>query len=172
MRKEPLHAIPGTTMEHDLTKHYPHIRTAALTPELTMPVFDLPNGLALTEAVAVTFRDASGVPTDGGLFGVTPEGEVVEISLVDLEHDVNTDDDPAHIAVGLVMSIGKLMVRGDNGTNELPWSIVDFGANTIDGPISGATPNRLAVHAAYRARQLERVVECDSLSLVVNPPTP
>ncbi len=157
MRKEPLRAIPGTAMKHDLTKHYPGVRTAALTPELTMPVFELPKGLALVEAVAVTFRDASENPNHGGLFAMTPAGEVVEISLVDQEHGVDTDDDPAHIAIGMVMSIGKLMVRGDNGTTELPWSIVDFGINTMDDPILRPTPSRLAVHAAYRAQQLENV---------------
>lgn len=152
MRKEPLRAIPGTAVEHELTKLHPRVRTAALTPELTMPVFALPKGLALTEAVAVTFRDAAGKPVDGGLFGVTPNGEVVEISLVDQQHDVNTDDDPAHVAIGLVMTDGRLMVRGDSGTSELPWSIVDFGVSTMDVPILRKTPGRLAVHAAYRAR--------------------
>lgn len=164
MRKEPLHAIRGTTMRHDLTKHYPHVRSAALTPALTMPVFDLPKKLALTEAVAVNFRDASGKTIGGGLFGVTPEGEVVEISLVDSEHDVNTDDDPAHIALGLVMTVGKLMVRGDSGTNELPWSIVDFGVSTMEDPVLRPTAGRLAVHAAYRARLVEQVVQYDAPS--------
>lgn len=157
MRKEILHAIPGTTMEHDLTKHYPHVRAAALTPELTMPVFELPKGLALTEAVAVTYRDASEKPIDGGLFGVTPEGEIIDIALVDREHDVNTDDDPAHIAFGLVMTIGKLMVRGETGTCELPWSIVDFGCNNLDSLILRPTPSRLAVHAAFCAKLQKNV---------------
>lgn len=164
MRKEPLYAIPGTSIEQDL--HNPHARTAILTPGLTMPVFALPKGLALTEAIAVTFRDESGKPVDGGLFGITPNGEVVEISLVDQQHDVNTDDDPAHIAMGLLMTIGEFTVRGENSTTELPWSVIDFGINSMDEPVPRPTPSRLAVHAAYCARQQNETMKMSRNSIL------
>lgn len=153
MRKERLQAMSGTTIEHDLCKHLPaEIRHPTLTPELTMPVFVLPKGLVLTEAVAITYRDADEKPIDGGLFGVASDGEVVQIALVDAQHGVDTDEDPAWVAFGLTMSIGKLMVCGDNGTEDLPWSIVDFGHNTFNDSVCLPTPGRVAVHAAYCAR--------------------
>jgi hypothetical protein len=150
MRHVTLQALPGTAFEHGLSRHFPaDIVHPSLTPDLVKPVFQLPGDLELVEAVAVAYRDISGKSVDGGFFGYSPEGEVVRMALVDAQRGINTDADPAWVAFGLNMSVGKLLVRGDDGVRELPWSIVDFGLHRPTDTERNPTPARLAVRAAF-----------------------
>lgn len=150
MRYLVLHAIQGTAIAHGLPGQVPvDVCHPSLTPRHTKPVFRLPGGEDLAEAVAVVYRDADGKPIDGGFFGYLPSGEVVRIALVDAEHGVNTDYDPAWVAFGLTMSLGKLLVQGPSDVYELPWSIVDFGLHQPNRAEHCPTPARVAVRKAF-----------------------
>lgn len=152
MRYQILRAMAETAMAHQLTSSVPVAgRVSSLTPELTLPVFSLPAGLKLVEAVAVTYRDLNGKPVDGGLFGVTATAEVVRLALVDTERGVNTDRDPAWVAIGMSMTVGKLMVKGDDAAYELPWSIVDCGERNPRDGMATDSPARRAVREAVLA---------------------
>lgn len=144
-----LKAVPGTAMSHRLHESLgPDVAHPRLTPSLTKPVFQAPPGLSIDEPVAVAFRDGDRKPVHGGLYGITPDG-VVKLVLVDEARGVDTDANPAWTAFGLNMSLGKLLVRTEAGTVDVPWSIVDFGMHEKDADLRNPTEGRLAVRDAY-----------------------
>lgn len=101
------------------------------------------------EAVAVTLRDGGGEPVHGGLFHLSPDGVVEKLVLIDSERGIDTDADSAWTAFGLTMTVGKLLVKNDNGTHEMEWSIIDLMASAPCADIPAPTPARLAVRDAY-----------------------
>lgn len=121
-----------------------------LRPGLAKPIFLAPSSIRLTEAVAVVYRDNTKQqkPIDGALIGITANGPV-RLKLVDAERGIDTDDDPAWIAFGLNMSIGKLVVRQGETDRVLPWSIIDLSSTRrqVDAP----TPARIAARDAFFA---------------------
>jgi len=140
-----LEALPYTSVSFDRPVAY------ALAPaaSATLPVFEAPAGTQITEAVAVALRSEAGLPIDGGLFGVSPDGEVIKLVLRDRERGIDTDSDPAWTAFGMVMSIGKLLVRAaGERVMEVEWSIADIRADGAD--VMAPTPARQAVVSAFR----------------------
>lgn len=120
MRTIVLHAIPGTSMEHEIQHHF--------LPSMTLPVFSLPAGEDVQEVVAVVWRDGNGKPVNGGLFGVS-DNEAAKIILIDADMGVNTNDAPEVVAFRLFFSVGKLMFQKHGGrVKDIPWSILDFPA--------------------------------------------
>ena len=120
-----------------------------LFAQATLPVFSTPEPLGIEEGVAIVYRNTDGLPIHGGFFSVTAENEVVKLVLVDSENKVNTDDNPAWTAFGMMLSIGKLLVRDGGFSRELPWSIVDLYAAKPNEELHAPSEVRLRVRDAY-----------------------
>lgn len=154
MRQIVLNAIPGTAMAHGLHELGPEIAHPNLTPGLTKPVFAGEGIDDVTTAVAVVYRNEQSKPAHGGFFGFTGKA-VVRLTLRD--NGVDTDENPAWTAFGLLMAPGSLLVKGSGHTRKLEWSIVDFGANSPEDPRARTDAQR-AVLSAYRSRVLPTAV--------------
>jgi hypothetical protein len=146
--------VAGTSVEaHDP----PQVaQFTALLAKKTAPVFEAePDArkIIFSEVVAVTYRAKDGTPVHGGLFGVTAD-DVVSLALKDLEGQVDTQKDPAHVAFGLVMMRGPLVFRQNGIDQKMEMSIVDLQADKLGEPIAGSTPGREAVKNAYVAAVL------------------
>ena len=141
--------VPGTSFE---AKDPPGVaQFTAFLAKKTAPVFEAEPTAGkpiFTEVVAVTYRGEDGTPVHGGLFGVRSDG-VASLALKDLEGKVDTQQDPAHIALGLVMMRGPLVFRQDGVDQEMPTSLVDLQVNQLSEPLSRSTPGREAVTKAY-----------------------
>jgi hypothetical protein len=161
-REHALHAIPGTSMAHGLHAQFgADVCHSQLTPACTLPVFYVPDDVELTEAVAVVFRDYSGKPVHGGLYALD-RGDVVKLRLVDQDKGVDTGCEPAWTAFGMVISVGALLVKGCGLTQELPWSIIDFGLGDMSmehalGP--EMSPARQRVYEAYAEAVVPQIAQ-------------
>lgn len=133
----------------------------ALLADKTPPVFELqydsPRQFnqqlkfvnALTEVVAVSFRDESRKVVHGGLFGYAGE-EVFHVVLRDLEGKVDTSKNPENATMGLLLMSGPIVVRQSTGDRKMEASIIDIDViYPLDGPINYASPGRVAVLKAY-----------------------
>lgn len=154
MRHIVLNAIPGTAMAHGLHALGPEIAHPNLTPGLTKPVFTGEGIDDVAVAVAVVYRNEQSKPAHGGFFGYTGK-EVVRLTLRD--KGIDTDENPAWTAFGLLLAPGPLLVKGDGQARKLEWSIVDFGANAPDDSRASTDAQR-AVLEAYRSHVLPTAV--------------
>jgi hypothetical protein len=128
-----------------------------LFAKATLPVFRVPEHVPddLAEIVAVAFRDSAGIPVHGALIGVFADQSVgypraVRLSLVDTVNDVDTQRDPAHIAVGMVMSVGALQVEQCGAQRRMEWCIADFGMKDLNEPIRTSSA-QIVARDAYLA---------------------
>lgn len=140
--------IPGTSVE---AKDPPAAKQftallAAKTAPVFRPEFDQ-DRVRIEMVVAVTYRDSTGKPVHGGLFGVTSDG-VVSLALKDQEGVVRIGAKPDDAAFQL------LFIRGPLVFNHGPvdYGIVDISAKDIDRACIG--PHREAVKQAYLAEVL------------------
>lgn len=129
--------------------------TRLLAPK-TSPVFAAEvaaDARVFSEVVAVTYRDQHGAPVHGGLFGFGADG-VTSLALKDLEGKIDTSEEPAFVAMGILMMRGPLTFR-QNDTNEvMDLSIIDLYADKLDRPLHAATAGREAVRNAYLSEVL------------------
>lgn len=141
--------VPGTSVEAN--DHPSVAQFTRLLAQRTAPIFEAEPSAekhVFSEVVAVTYRDNNGKPVHGGLFGVCNEG-VVSLALKDLDGQVDTNEDPAHVAFGLVMMRGPLIFRQNGMDQKMELSIIDIHADKHEELLTGATPAREAVRSAY-----------------------
>ena len=136
--------VPGTSFEAKPNQF------TGLLAKRTAPVFEAENKaqVSFTEVVAVTYRNALGVTTHGAMFGYGPSG-VTRIALKDLAGKVDTDKNPKHIALGLLLMNGPLVFRQGGGEDsQIPVSIIDLyeGVTNI---LHAPTPARESAKRAY-----------------------
>lgn len=145
--------IPGTSYQAKDPAHVAQF-TRLLAP-MTAPVFEAEHstGTDFTEVVAVAYRDEAGALVHGGLFGFGPGG-VKSIALKDQAGEVDTSEDPKHVAIGMVMMRGPLVFRQGGRDQIMPLSIVDLQADKLQEPLRRSTPAREAVVAAYLSTAL------------------
>lgn len=150
--------VPGTSF--DVTDPPGVAQFTRLLASRSAPVFQasIDHSYYFSEVVAVTFRNADGKPVHGGLFGVDGQ-TVVSLSLKDCEGKVDTGEDPAYVAIGLIMMRGPLVFRQRGADEEMQMSIVDIDARTGYLPLERSTPAREAVRLVYMSMVLPNVAE-------------
>jgi hypothetical protein len=124
--------------------------TRMLAPK-TAPVFEAEPSAGqpvFSEVVAVTYRNEKGMPVHGGLFGVSTDG-VMSLALKDLEGNVDTSKDPAHVAFGLIMMRGPLVFRQNGADQTMALHIIDLTEGRLDEALHASTPVREDVKSAY-----------------------
>lgn len=148
--------VPGTSFE---PKEAPGVaQFTRFLAAKTAPVFQAEAVEAprtFSEVVAVTYRDSTGKPRHGGLFGFGPDG-VTSIALKDLNGEVDTQEDPAHIAFGLVMMRGPLVFRQNGTDQKMELSIIDLHEGRLDDALPSCSMARTAVREAYLNSVLPR----------------
>lgn len=140
--------VPGTSVE---AKDPPGVsQFTTLLARWTAPVFEAVDApeRSFTEVVAICYRDADGKPLHGGLFGYDGVG-VTSLALKDRDGKVDTSQDPAHAAFGLMLMRGPLVFRQHGEDQKMPISIVDIHADRAAKQLHHPTPGRNAVRTAY-----------------------
>lgn len=147
--------IPGTS--HDpQDPPYCSQFTRLLAPK-TAPVFEAEAAepAAFTEVVAIVCRNEEGLPVHGGLFGVAGK-HVTSLALRDLEDQIDTSREPAHVALGLLLMRGPLVFRQGGVDQIMPLSILDLSiaAPALEQRSASARAAWPHVEAFYRANVL------------------